>query len=395
MNLIQSLRVVIIASLMLITSCICCLGSMPDGFDQFHIGFLPDSSLESDLRELYSHQLESGEIIAFLEMESTSNYSKSLSDYEGRLRDRAIKLAHIEAKMKEVWPELNVEERIDLTGCLEDLLRHQAVLLSDFQSYLKKVYCLLPVQDKRKFLNSFVDLLDREATLLMGFEDFLHHLQNAPEEDQIEFLASFEDLIRRQAILLEIYEDLLKVNCNILKIYKYVDRCGCHRSGQNITYTYVIKNTGNCTIEGIKIADSRMGVIIEGVSLGPYETKSFNKSTVLNSPHGPTVCNTARAWGIDPNNFTIMSESNEVCIRMCTPTINQESLELGNQKALAIATDPATAENNIVIKKNQNGKCCENENSANQMAIRVGDQVAAAYRSSKGGNNIKIVSNQQ
>ena len=90
-----------------------------------------------------------------------------------------------------------------------------------------------------------------------------------------------------------------------------------------------------------------------------------------------------------------MSESNEVCIQMCAPAKNQESLELGNQKALAIASDLGAAENNIVIEKNQNGKCCPNKDSANQMAIRVGDQLAASYRSSKGANNIKIVSNQQ
>ena len=80
---------------------------------------------------------------------------------------------------------------------------------------------------------------------------------------------------------------------------------------------------------------------------------------------------------------------------MCAPAKNQESLKLGNQKALAVASDPATAENNILIEKNQNGKCCPNKDSANQMAIDVGDQLAASYRSSKGANNIKIVSNQQ
>ena len=161
------------------------------------------------------------------------------------------------------------------------------------------------------------------------------------------------------------------------------------------TYTYVIKNACNCTIEGIKIVDSRLGVIVEGISLGPYETKYFRKSTVLKYPPDALVCNAAQAWGIDPNGFTTISESNEVCIRMCASpkTKNQESLKLGNQKALAVASDPATAENNILIKKNQNG--CENRDSANQMAIRVGDQLAASYRSSKGANNIKIVSNQQ
>ena len=365
---------------------------------------LPYAMLMRDIRELYSseillvnqsHQIDLNDTILFADKQSIESHISSLSTYERLLRERAIRLAKFELRLKEIWPRLSLEERVDITENLEGLLRHQAILIYDFQSQLKKKFCLFSIREKKKFLDSFEDLLHREAALFLGFEDFLHQLQNAPEEDKIEFLASFEDLIRRQAVLLEKYEDLLKVKCNILKINKYVNGCDCYRSGQTITYTYVIKNTCNCTIEGIKIVDSRLGVIVEGISLGAYETKSFRKSTVLEYPPDTEVCNTAQAWGIDPNGFTTISESNEVCIRMCSPpkTKNQESLKLGSQKALAIASDPATAENNILIKKNQNG--CEKEDSANQMAIGVGDQVAAAYGSSKGANNIKIVSNQQ
>jgi hypothetical protein len=360
--------------------------------------------LKEDIRELYSseillvnqsRQIDLNDTVFFADRQFIGENTRSLGEYEHLLRERAVRLAKFESRLMEIWPELSLEERVDITDGLEGLLRRQAILIYDFQSQLKKKYCLFPIREKKKFLNSFEDLLDREVALLLGFEGFLHHLQNAPEEEKIEFLASFEDLIRRQAILLDIYDDFLKVNCNILKIYKSVNGCGCYRSCQNTTYTYVIKNTCNCTIEGIKIGDSRLGVIIEGISLGPYEMKSFNKATVLNYSPSTMVCNTAQAWGIDPDGFTIMRVSNEVCIRMCAPAKNQEYLELGSQKALAIASDPATAENNIVIEKNQNGKCCANKDSANQMAIRVGDQLAVAYRSSKGSNNIKIVSNQQ
>jgi hypothetical protein len=428
MNLAHSLRVGIAVCIMLISICSSSLGDVSEYSGQNQIDSpiaslssspseipseslsdalpeaLPYHMLMEDIRELYSseillvnqsRQMDLNDTVFFADRQSIEPHISSLSAYESLLRERAIRLAQFELRLKEIWPRLSLKERVDITENLEGLLRHQAILIYDFQYQLKKKFCFFSIREKKKFLDSFEDLLHRDAALLLGFEDFLHHLQNAPEEDKIEFLASFEDLIRRQAILLEIYEDLLKTKCNILIINKYVSRCDCYRSGQTITYTYVIKNACNCTIEGIKIVDSRLGVIVEGISLGPYETKYFRNSTVLKYPPDAVVCNTAQAWGIDPNGFTTISESNEVCIRMCAPpkTKNQESLKLGNQTALAVASDSATAENNILIKKNQNG--CENKDSANQMAIRVGDQLAASYRSSKGANNIKIVSNQQ
>lgn len=428
MNPTHSLRVGVTVCILLISICSICLGDVSKFSAQAQIDS-PIDSLSDSLFEIqsetlsdtlpealsyytmmeYIRELSSNEILLvnqsrqidlddavfFADAQSIKPHVRSLSAYESQLRDRAIRLAQFELRLKEIWPELSLKERVDITENLEGLLRRQSVLLYDFQSQLKKKYCIFPIREKKKFLNSFQDLLDREAALLLGFEDFLHHLQDAPEEDKIEFLASFEDLIRRQAILLDIYEEFLKVNCKILKIYKHADGCECYQSGKNVTYTYVIKNICNCSLEGIRIVDSRLGIIIEGISLGPYEIKSFSKSTILKYPPRTEVCNTAQAWGIDPNAFTIMSESNEVCIRICAPAKNQESLELGNQKALAVAFDPATAENNILIKKNQISKCGPNKDYVNQMAIRVGDQLAASFRSSKGANNIKIVSNQQ
>ena len=440
MNLTCSLRVGIAVGLLLISLCISCLGEVQENSRQAHINLLPDSLSETpnnslpetlaeippetpsktlneiqpeslpycklmeDLRDLYSGeillinqspQIQLSDTVLSADRQSIGQHIHTLSEYESQLRYRAVRLAQFESRLTEEWPELSLEERVSLTERLEELLRVQASRLYYFQSQLKKKYCLFPIREKNKFVNSFEDLLDREADLLQGFEDFLHQLQDAPQDDQIELLASFEDLIRRQAILLDTYEDFLKVNCNVLRIYKYVNRCGVYRAGQNITYTYVIKNTCNCSIDSIAIVDSRLGPIVGDISLGPHEKKSFNKSTVLNYPPGTMVCNTARAWGIDPNNFTIMRESNEVCIRMASPATNRDSLELGNQKALAIASDPAAAENSILIKKNQKSKCCENKDSANLMAIHVGDQLAAAHRSSKASNNIKIVSSQQ
>ena len=61
---------------------------------------------------------------------------------------------------------------------------------------------------------------------------------------------------------------------------------------------------------------------------------------------------------------------------------------------MAIASDPAIAENSIIIKKNQNGKSFSNNDTVNRDAISVGDQLAGAYQNSKASNRIKIVSNQ-
>jgi hypothetical protein len=428
MNPTHSHRVGIAVCLLLISICSSCLGDVSEysGQDQIDSSIissldsqpeipsqtlsdalpetLPYPMLSGDIRELISgeilmdnqsRQIELTDTVLFADRQSIEECTNSLGAYESMLRERAIRLAQLEFRLKENWPLLSLEERVDLTKGLEGLLRRQAIRIYDFQSQLKKKFCIFPINGKKKFLDSFGDLLDRESDLLLGFEDFLHNLQDAPREDKIEFLASFEDLIRRQAVLLDIYDAFLRVNCKILKIHKYASGHGYARPCQNITFTYVIKNTCNCVVEGIRIVDSRIGIIVDNISLGPYEKKSFTKTAVLNGPPGSFVCNKAQVWGNFTNNFIVMSESNEVCVRMAEPTINNDSLDLGNQKALAIASDPAAAENNIVIEKNQVGKFSPNKDSANQIAMGVGDQLAAAYRSSKGANNIKIVSTQK
>ncbi len=277
-------------------------------------------SLIEDLQELNSSEFLLVNQSHQIGSQSIKECVLSLSAYERILRERAVRLAGFELKIKKIWPLLCLEERVEITKCLEELLRRQAALIHDFQYQLKKKYCLFSIQDREKFLSSLQDLLEREASLLLRFEDILHWMQNAHQEDKMQFLSSFEDLIRRQAILLDIYEDFLKVNCNMIKIYKYVDEHECYRSGQEVNYTYVIKNKCGCFTNEFDIVDSRLGVIIEGISLGPYETKSFNKTIILDYHPGTTVCNTA--FGIDANGF-IISASNEICIRMCPPDRNQ------------------------------------------------------------------------
>lgn len=428
MNTTHSLRIDIAVCLLLISISSNCVGDVSEysGLDQIDSSIvsspdsqpeilsqtlsddlpesLSDATLMGDIRELHSdeillvnqsHQIDLNNTVSFADRESIQECICSLSAYENLLRERAIHLAKFENSLKKSWPKLSLDERVEITEYLEKMLRYQAVFIYDFQSQLKKKFCSFPIRDRKKFLDSMEDLLDREAILLLGFEDFLHNLQDAPEDEKIEFLSSFEDLIRRQTILLDIYGAFLKVKCDVLKIDKYVNGCGPYRPCQNVTYTYVIKNNCNCIVEGIRIVDSRIGIITEDISLGPHEERSFNKSTLLKYPPGTKVCNKAQAWGNFTNNFIVMSESNEVCIQMAPPTMRNDSVILGNQRALAIASDIATAENNIVIEKNQGGKCGPDKDSAGQTTIGVGDQVAASYRGSKGANNINIVSNQQ
>lgn len=424
MNQIHGLGVGIIICLLLISMSSICLGDMPeyscqDQIDSTNVSLidpiseipsddlpeaLPYAALMGDIHELYcdqillvnqSHQIDLNNTISYADRESVDECICALSAYEKLLREWAINLTKFENRVTKFWPKLSMVERVEITEYLEEMLRYQAIFIYDFQSKLKKKFCSFSTRDRKKFLNSMEDLLDREANLLLGFEGFLHHLQVVQDGQKMEFLASFEDLIRRQAILLDIYEAFLKVNCNILKIDKYVNGCGPFRPCHNVTYTYVIKNNCNCMVEGIRIVDNRIGIIAEDISLGPYEKKSFTKSAFLNYPPGTKVCNKAQAWGNFSNNFIVMGESNEVCIQMAPPTMKNDSVKLGNQKALAIASDPATAENNIVIEKNQGGKCGPDKDSAGRTTIGVGDQLAAAYRNSKGTNNINIVSNQQ
>ena len=57
MNLTQSLRVGIIASILMITFSISGLGSVSEGSDQFQIDYRPNYTLDENVRELYSSEI--------------------------------------------------------------------------------------------------------------------------------------------------------------------------------------------------------------------------------------------------------------------------------------------------------------------------------------------------
>lgn len=383
----------------------CALGAdrgILSGQPDYSIDPTPEPSIQVDnlysqeaLLRNQSHQLESLRACDVTDQESRKCCIRLLDEYESQLRYQSELLASFEDLLIDEWPNLSEEQHITLTARLEDLLRRQETLLNEFQSCLKKFYCLLPPSSKKKFLNSYEDLLKREANLLLGFEDLLHLQQTISHPSMIAFLESFEDLIRRQAMLLDSFEDFLKVNCNILKIHKSVDKCG-FRPGQKVTYNYVISNTVNFTIVDVKIVDDHLGRVIEGITLGPYETKTFSKSTILDedAPCGTKICNRARVFGVDPKGFTVSSLSNTVCIRLICESVNYDSVNLGDQRSLAFSSDWAKADNSIEIRKNQKINCSMNFESRNTEKIKVGNQFAAAFQSGRAKNSIKIIEGQ-
>jgi hypothetical protein len=341
--------------------------------------------------------LQGAEICDIINGSSVSCCIQFLDQYEAELRDQAKLLKSFEALIEAEWQNLSDEERIELTASLEDLLREQSISIERFSRLLKKVWCLSSAKEKKKFLESYEDLLRRQSRLLLGFEDLLHRLQMEEDPVMAQFLASFEDLIRRQSVLLDEFSDFLRVNCHALKIKKSLKPlcCGCIRPGQEITYEYTVTNTENYTIEWVKIVDDRLGIVVEGASLAPHETRTFYKKVVVNEPPGTVICNTARVLGIDPAGFTIASESNRLCIRVASSVTNDDSITAGNQRALAISTDPAAASNTIDIQKNQKKRYISNGDTAEFEKIKLKDQYAGAINNARAANSIKIYSDQE
>ena len=318
---------------------------------------------------------------------------EDLAIIEKELRKQANLSASFEQLLMEKWPDLSQQDRINSTTSLEDLLRRQAILLESFQAHLKEIWCLLDPSQKQKFTLSYEDLLKRQSNLLLRFEGFLHLQQTLDQTTTVKYLASFEDLIRREAILLDSLEDILKIKCNKLRIDKSADKY-CVKPGEAVDYTYKITNTDNSSIQNVTIIDDRLGSIAKAIELGPNETRSFSKTTPISGTCGCTICNRAEVFGVDSAGFLVYGVSQEVCIKIVCGRTNIDSITLGSQRADAIATDPAMANNTIEILKNQQSGCPGGCKSFNKEAIRIGNQTAGAYNSgSISANHIKIESN--
>jgi hypothetical protein len=129
-------------------------------------------------------------------------------------------------------------------------------------------------------------------------------------EDQVKFVRSFEDLLRRQTLLLKSYEDLFKMKHGGICIEKSADKklIECE---DTVTYTYTIKSFySSKIISNIIITDDKLGIIANGITLAPGETKSFTKSATLSK----STCNQAKVLGEDPDGKLVSDYSCVVCV---------------------------------------------------------------------------------
>ena len=84
--------------------------------------------------------------------------------------------------------------------------------------------------------------------------------------------------------------------------------------GQTVTYTFIVKNTGNVTLDGVHVVDPKAGLsVITPVSedhLVPGETTSFTATYVVTQDDidAGSIENSATALGVDPNSLSVESD---------------------------------------------------------------------------------------
>ena len=177
-----------------------------------------------------------------------------------------------------------------------------------------------------------------------------------------------------------------------LTLEKAVNKSCICRPGEAVEYSFTVKNWYNQTIANVSIVDDHLGLIVEDVTLGPYEEKTFYKIAHLEA----TTCNTAKARGEGPCGEMLLDESNTVCVTLCPVSGNNSaSLVVGRQIAFSSGSDPPVAFNNLEIKKSQMVEAIKQNNN---QSIWLGYQKAASISNpksgSESGNNRKIVANQ-
>jgi hypothetical protein len=245
--------------------------------------------------------------------------------------------------------------------------------------------------EQSNFLESFGDLLQREIALISGFRQMsLENWGALPQEERIKLLDSLEDLLRRLSNLLKNYEDLYKMVNGGLTLEKYVDK-KIVVSGETVTYRYVVKNWYNKTANNVTIIDDQLGIIVEGISLGPGELMTFTKSAVITG----TTCNTAVACGVGPYGGMVCDRTSTVCVDILRPGKNTDILTIGNQESFTAGSDHPTAFNDVLIKKNQKATCSNSSPIYNVEDIKIGNQRSYGFFSGQSNNVIKIVANQE
>jgi hypothetical protein len=242
------------------------------------------------------------------EADSGSSFLDSL---EQLLRDEANLFTGFDFLLHKTTT--TVEEKVAFLTSFEDLLRRQTKLYKGFEDMLHIGWDCMNVEDQEKFLASFADLLDREAILYTSFENLIkNNWTDFNQEEKNKFLISFEDLLRRQTELFKSYEVLLKTKRGGISIEKTADKSviGCE---DTVTYTYTIKNWYKSkSIKNIVIIDDKLGTVVSGIYLKPYEIKIFNKSAILRE----TTCNIAKVMGEvdDLNASLVWANSIERCV---------------------------------------------------------------------------------
>lgn len=231
-----------------------------------------------------------------------------IQSLEDLLRSQAGLLSSFEFLMHQT--PTNLTDNMMFLDSFEDLLRRQAVLFDGFEAMLKLKWCYMEKEDQHTFLASFEDLLKRETYLLHRFK---MHLKEDwckfPPENKTRFLASFEDLLRRQCNLFKSYEELFLMKCGGITIEKFVDR-PLVDPGEEVTYTYVIRNYYPLPVYDIFVTDDKLGDLTRNLSLQPMESTSFNVTTEIYED----TCNLAKVMGKTSTGIVVEDQSNLVCV---------------------------------------------------------------------------------
>lgn len=231
-----------------------------------------------------------------------------IQSLEDLLRSQAGLLSSFEFLMHQT--PTNLTDTLMFLDSFEDLLRRQAVLFDGFEAMLKLKWCSMEKEDQQTFLASFEDLLKRQAYLLHRFK--LHLKEDwcdFPPESKIKLLASFEDLLRRQCDLFKSYEELFLMKCGGITIEKFVDK-PLIDPGEEVTYTYVIRNYYPLAVYDIFVSDDKLGDLTRNLSLQPGESTSFNVTTELYED----TCNLATVMGKTSTGVVVEDQSNLVCV---------------------------------------------------------------------------------
>ncbi|MGZ4127955.1 MAG: DUF7507 domain-containing protein, partial [Actinomycetota bacterium] len=79
--------------------------------------------------------------------------------------------------------------------------------------------------------------------------------------------------------------------------------------GDTVTYTYVVKNTGDVTLTNVTVTDDKLGTIATGLTLDPGESVTLHKTVKLPNAAGLLV-NVGTATGTDTLGKKVSAQDN-------------------------------------------------------------------------------------